>query len=155
MGVPRNRKPALENKSGHVSYKDFRKERWNSLARKFGDTEPLRAVISSDSDQVNYYFDKTTKRMLDRSLQLKHRRVLDLGCGIGRLSVWMARKAEHVIGVDISEEMTRVARNIAASEGLCNVTFEVYDGTTLLYGDTSFDVVVCTGVLKYILDEED
>jgi ubiquinone/menaquinone biosynthesis C-methylase UbiE len=138
-----------------MSYKDLQRDRWNSLAREFGDAEPLRAVISRDSDQVNYYFDKTTKRMLDRSLRLKHKRVLDLGCGIGRLSVWMARKAQHVTGIEISEEMTRVARNAAVSQGLHNATFQVYDGTTLPHGDASFDVIVCTGVLKYVVDDGD
>jgi SAM-dependent methyltransferase len=141
--------------SRHVSYKDFAKDRWNSLAREFGDTNPLRAVIARDNDQINYYFDKITKRILDRSLRVQHKRVLDLGCGIGRLTLWMARKAQHVIGVDISEEMTRVARNAAASQGLRNATFQVYDGTTLPYGDASFDVIVCVGMLKYLIDEED
>jgi 2-polyprenyl-3-methyl-5-hydroxy-6-metoxy-1,4-benzoquinol methylase len=138
-----------------MSYKDFQKERWNMLAREFGGTEPLRAVISRDSDQVNYYFDKTSRRILEHSLRLEHKRVLDLGCGVGRLTVWLARKAQHVTGVDISEEMIRVAQSAAASEGLRNVTFQVYDGTTLLYGDASFDVIVCVGVLKYIVDEAD
>jgi hypothetical protein len=67
----------------------------------------------------------------------------------------MARKAQHVTGVDISEGMTGVARNTAASQGLRNVTFQVYDGTTLLYGDAAFDVIVCVGVLKYVIDDED
>jgi ubiquinone/menaquinone biosynthesis C-methylase UbiE len=138
-----------------MSYKDFHRDRWNSLAREFGDTKPLRAVISRESDQVNYYFDKTTKRILDRSLRLEHKKVLDLGCGVGRLSEWLARKAQHVTGVDISEEMTRVARNAAFSRGLSNVTFQVYDGTTLPHTDGSFDVIVCTGVLKYVIDDED
>jgi SAM-dependent methyltransferase len=139
----------------HASYKDFHKERWNSLAREFGDTKPLSAVISRDSDHVNYYFDKITKRILDQSLRLEQKKVLDLGCGIGRLTLWMARKARDVTGVDISEEMTRVARDAAASQRLLNTAFQVYDGTTLLYGDASFDVIVCVGVLKYVIDEGD
>lgn len=138
-----------------MNYKDFHKDRWNSLAQEFGNTKPLRAVISRDSDQLNYYFDKITKKILDRSLRLEQKRVLDLGCGIGRLTLWMARRAQYVTGVDISEEMIRVAWNAAASQGLRNVAFQVYDGTVLLYGDSSFDVIVCAGVLKYIVNDED
>ena len=138
-----------------MSYTDFQRDRWNSLAREFGEINPLRAVISRNNDQVNYYFDKSTKRILDCSLQFERKRVLDLGCGVGRLTLWMARKAQHVTGVDISEEMTRVARDAAASQRLRNAAFQVYDGTTLLYGDASFDVIVCVGVLKYVIDEED
>jgi SAM-dependent methyltransferase len=138
-----------------VSYRDFVKDRWNSLAREFGDNKPLRAVISRDSDQVNYYFDQITKRILDRSLWLQNKRVLDLGCGIGRLTLWMARKAQHVTAMDISEEMIGVVRNAAASQRLHNTTVLVYDGTMLPYVDASFDVIVCVGVLKYVIDEED
>jgi 2-polyprenyl-3-methyl-5-hydroxy-6-metoxy-1,4-benzoquinol methylase len=149
------RKSVFENETRHMDYKDFQRDRWNSLALEFGDNNPLRAVISKDSDQVNYYFDKITKRMLRRSLRLEDKRVLDLGCGIGRLSVWMASKAQHVTGVDISEEMTRVARNAAVSQGLHNTAFHLYDGTTVPFSDGSFDVIVCSGVLKYVIEDED
>ena len=135
--------------------REFHRQRWNSLAREFGATTPLRAVISSENDHINYYFDRSTKRILRRSMRFERKRVLDLGCGIGRLSLWMARRAQHVTGVDISEEMIQVAQNLAASQGLRNVTFQVYDGTTLPYQDSLFDVVVCTGVLKYIIEEQD
>ena len=138
-----------------MSYKNFQRDRWNSLARQFDPAKPLRSVISAENDQTNYYFDKVTKRMLDRSLRFEHKRVLDLGCGIGRVSVWLASRAQHVTAVDISEDIIRLARNAAASHGLHNIAFGVYDGTTLPFSDGSFDVVVCLGVLKYVIDEGD
>jgi SAM-dependent methyltransferase len=138
-----------------MSYKDFHRARWNSLAQEFGGTKPLGAVIAGNSDQINYYFDKISKTVLNGSLRFQHKRVLDLGCGVGRLSVWMASRAQHVTGVDISEEMIRVAQNLAAAQRVRNATFRVYDGTTLPYGNSSFDVIVCVGVLKYIIEDQD
>jgi ubiquinone/menaquinone biosynthesis C-methylase UbiE len=138
-----------------MNYKDFQRDRWDSLAREFGEINALRAVISRNNDLVNYYFDEITKRILARTLRFECKKILDLGCGVGRLSVWLARKAKHVIGVDISDEMTRVAYDAAVAQRVGNATFQVYDGTKLPYRDASFDVIVCVGVLKYVVEEDD
>jgi ubiquinone/menaquinone biosynthesis C-methylase UbiE len=145
----------VENRTFLMSYKDFQRDRWNSLAREFGEVDALRAVISRNNDQANYYFDKTTKRILRRTLRFQHKKILDFGCGVGRLSVSMARKAEHVTGIDISDEMIRVARDAAVSQRVGNAVFQVYDGTKLPYRDASFDVIVCVAVLKYLIEEDD
>lgn len=48
--------------------------------------------------------------------------VIDIGCGIGTLSVELAHRASRVLGVDISNESIRLAREAAL--GLQNVTFQ-------------------------------
>ena len=138
-----------------MSYNELQRNRYNALAQEFGDTKPLRAVISRNSDLANFYFDKVSKRMLDCSLRIERKRVLDLGCGTGRLSLWMAPRAQHVTGIDISEEMIRVAQNAAVSYDAHNVTFQVYEGTRVPFDDASFDVVICVGVLKLVIDQGD
>ena len=45
-------------------------------------------------------------------------RLLDLGCGTGRLLLPFARQGFPVLGVDLSEEMLRVAGSKAAAAGL-------------------------------------
>ena len=45
-------------------------------------------------------------------------RLLDLGCGTGRLLIPFARRGYEVLGVDLSEEMLRVAGTKAAAEGV-------------------------------------
>lgn len=141
-------------KLSQMTYRDFHKNRWDCLATEFGGSS-LGAVIAEHNDRVNYYFDKTTKKILRRALNVDHKSVLDLGCGIGRLSVWLASKAALVTGLDISEEMIRVARHKAVSQGARNTSFAVYDGTALPFGDGSFDVAVCCAVLKYVVDDGD
>jgi ubiquinone/menaquinone biosynthesis C-methylase UbiE len=93
--------------------------------------------------------------MLRRVLNLDDKSVLDLGCGIGRLSVWLAGKTALVTGMDISEEMIRVARQKAESGGAHNASFAVYDGSALPLDDGFFDIAVCCGVLKYVIDDAD
>src|SRR5262245_65943651 len=45
-------------------------------------------------------------------------RLLDLGCGTGRLLVSFARRDYWVLGVDLSEEMLRVAGHKARAAGV-------------------------------------
>src|SRR4051812_15640276 len=45
-------------------------------------------------------------------------RVLDLGCGTGRLLRYLRRRGDRVVGVDLSGDMLCVASDKAAAEGL-------------------------------------
>jgi SAM-dependent methyltransferase len=49
--------------------------------------------------------------------------VLDFGCGVGRLSLALARRADRVIAVDVAEAMLAVGREQAARQGVRNVEF--------------------------------
>ena len=51
--------------------------------------------------------------------------VLDLYCGIGTISLFFARKAKRVFGVEIVPEAIADARKNATQNGITNVTFEV------------------------------
>jgi SAM-dependent methyltransferase len=54
-------------------------------------------------------------------------RALDFGCGVGRIVVPLARRCEHVVGVDISEAMIAEASKNAVAMELSNVEFVVSD----------------------------
>lgn len=75
--------------------------------------------------------------------------VLEIGCGIGRMTRMLARIFGHVTGVDISAEMIRLAgENLA---GLGNVRLIVGDGCTLApLPDNGFDFVFSFIVFQHI-----
>src|SRR6516164_1215503 len=56
-------------------------------------------------------------------------RMLEIGCGVGRMTRMLARIFAHVTGVDVSEEMVRQARENTSD--LTNVELKVGDGGTL------------------------
>ena len=72
-------------------------------------------------------------------------RVLDVGCGTGRLAPFLAGLGLDVRGVDLSPEMVRVARRDQPG-----FTFEVADLRSLPYADASLDGVVCWYSLMYL-----
>jgi SAM-dependent methyltransferase len=79
---------------------------------------------------------------------IKGSTVLELGCGVGALTVEFARKgASSAIGMDLSSKMVELARTLAAEAGLSDsVTFEVGDGavSSLKKSDiVILDTVIC------------
>lgn len=70
-------------------------------------------------------------------------KVLEVGTGKGYSTVVLAKNAEFVISVDVSEKERKIAQLNAAQEGLLHkVHFLSCDGEKLFYKDKSFDVVV-------------
>ena len=77
--------------------------------------------------------------------------VLDLGCGVGRLTRAAAARSAHVHGIDVSAEMLVRARGNLAQ--CSNVTFHLGDGTTLdPIADASVDAVISLVVFQHIPD---
>jgi ubiquinone/menaquinone biosynthesis C-methylase UbiE len=78
------------------------------------------------------------------------RRVLDLGCGDGRVTGELSRAGVEVVGVDPSAVALERARS--AHPGLEFVAPGA-DGSLPL-GDSEFDVVVCLHVLEHVADTQ-
>jgi SAM-dependent methyltransferase len=77
--------------------------------------------------------------------------VLDLGCGVGRLTRVLATRAEHVIAVDVSPAMLAKADEL--NPDLHNVTWMLGDGQSLDgVPDGTVDAVVSHVVLQHIPD---
>jgi len=82
-------------------------------------------------------------------------KILEIGCGSGRQSLPMAQAGADVLGVDISEEMLRVARAKAAREGqLRTANFIVADAENLPLPSESFDGLVMVGALHHMESPE-
>jgi len=79
-------------------------------------------------------------------------RVLDVGCGSGWATRLLAQTAKNgkVVGIDISDEMIRVARE--SSSGLSNVVFEVASAERLPYPDHQFTHAFSMESLYYYAD---
>jgi SAM-dependent methyltransferase len=70
--------------------------------------------------------------------------VVDIGCGTGLTTREAARAAApgRVVGVDVSERMIGRARELAAAEGLDNVSYELGDAQVHRFDPAGFDVAV-------------
>lgn len=75
-------------------------------------------------------------------------RTLEIGCGVGRLLLPLARRVEAAHGVDISRVMVEKSRAYAA--GTPNVDISLTDGSLDRFADASLDFVFSFIVFQHI-----
>jgi ubiquinone/menaquinone biosynthesis C-methylase UbiE len=77
------------------------------------------------------------------------KRVLDLGCGTGRHSLFLARKGFEVYATDMSPTAVKIAGEKAAALELKNIHFQQHDMRDIPFADNYFDAVICTWTLHH------
>lgn len=134
------------------------KSTWENLGR----VDPLWAVLSDPSRRDGRWdvaeFMATGRGQVewirglvkDAELALGDR-VLDFGCGVGRLTNALAEYAAEAVGVDIADSMIEQATQL--SQYPDRVRFVGYDGRTLPFEDGAFDSAVSLIVLQHARPE--
>jgi trans-aconitate methyltransferase len=80
-------------------------------------------------------------------------RILDVGCGDGKLTAEIARRVPEgsVVGIDKSKDMIRFARELYHTEAFPNLSFMLLDACHLDFNQ-KFDLVFSNAVLHWISD---
>ena len=92
--------------------------------------------------------------LLDAGLK-KGMTVLELGCGTGNTTVWLADQVGsngHVVAVDASEKQIDYAKSICQSSGLNNVEFKIATAENLILPSNSFDLAYSRLLLMHLKD---
>ncbi len=82
-------------------------------------------------------------------LELKGRKALDIGCGDGKFTRFLARSGAATTGIDVNPVPLARARIKAAEEKLA-IDFIEAHGEDMPFGDASFDVVVFSNSLHHV-----
>lgn len=128
---------------------DYMRKRWEVFARE----DPLFYVVTRPERRNPETLLAAGAGLVDKVLKwvgddLPRRRALDLGCGLGRTAVHLARHFEVVDAVDISAGMIERARELSPPG---NVRFGVVSGEDLeAFEDGRFDLVVSFLVFQHI-----
>nr|HQV30344.1 methyltransferase domain-containing protein [Calditrichia bacterium] len=135
------------------------KEDWNARA-----VENARYYVrSTDRNQSEAEFDGSGEQnvreyvLVDRELiapdgDLRNKRMLEIGCGIGRMTKHLATHFGEVVGIDVSGEMIRQGKSRLAD--VPNATLLETSGSDLGdFDDNSFDFVFSFIVFQHIPDK--
>jgi ubiquinone/menaquinone biosynthesis C-methylase UbiE len=92
-----------------------------------------------------------------KELQLpKESKILDVGCGPGELLFAISDDFEFLTGIDIAQEMIDIAnKNLEHKSSNKNLIFELGDIENLKFDDKSFDLIICSGVIEYLANDEE
>lgn len=129
------------------------REYWNERAREdaYFFVDSRRSYRDPELSDFWEQGEQDLDRLLD-SLDLKIEAgdvVLDLGCGVGRLTGAIAARAARAYGLDVSDEMIELARS--KHSDLRNVEWLVGDGMSLRpLEDDSIDACLSYAVFRHI-----
>lgn len=127
-------------------------------SQKIAGIGPVRAVIYQDKHpDLAEKRDRAEKHLLKPLLGLNGRqRLLDIGCGTGRWASELALDCVHYHGIDISPGLISYASEHFKNFPNCRFSVASADSISLesLGEIHPFEVVLCSGVLIYLNDED-
>ena len=115
------------------------KETYNKIAKDY------YSLRTKENPQGWFYNEllemPTTLKLLGN---IKNKKILDLGCGIGIYTKILIKKRAKVKGIDISEEEIKIAKRENPK-----VEFRIGDAEKLPYKNEEFDIVLAALVLEH------
>ena len=144
MEVPRSRPAAFGGAS------------WDALA----ELDPLWAILSDPQkkfgrwDRAEFFTtgDQEAGRVLgmcgSHGISVSYGKLLDFGCGVGRMTRAFSHHFKSCVGIDASEKMIGLAREFNSGHPRCE--FISSDAGVLPFAEKSFDFVFTVLVLQHL-----
>lgn len=120
-------------------------------SRKAYEDWHARYEVDSDADTP---WHKLVLKHLQPSRDLTGKRVLEIGCGRGGFSCWLAKQAErpaHIIAADFASAAVLKGRAFAVEHKLSGITWEVADAQNIAHPDATFDTVISCETIEHVL----
>ena len=132
-----------------VRREDFVPERYRSLA--FVDMEiPLTDPAVADEKMLS---PKLEARMLQELAIRPADRILEVGTGSGYMTALLAKRASHVVSVEIVPAFSALAASRLAAHGITNVTLETGDAARGWSRQAPYDAIVLTGSVAVLAED--
>jgi len=117
------------------------------VARIQADFDRLALLSREEWDHNSHYH-----RFILKQVPPYSRSALEIGCGTGAFVRLLARRVEHVLALDLSPQMIRLAQERSAS--YANIDFRVADVLSLEFPPEQFDCIVSIATLHHLPMED-
>jgi len=126
---------------------------WDRVANEYAARDPLGAVCYPAAPRwFNRFYARFQVRAVERvlnTLPLAGARCLDVGCGSGRWSRWLAARGAKVVGIDPTPGMLETARRLSPGIELHRMS-----ATDIALPPESFDLVLSVTVIQHLRPAE-
>ena len=105
-------------------------------------------------DILDRCFNASTQKFLIKNGLTKNQHILDIGCGTGTMSRWIAEQVGEngtVLAIDNSENQINSALEIAKSHASSNINFKVLSAYDIEKLDNKFDMIYCRFILHHLM----
>lgn len=127
-----------------MSLKDF----WDYRVKKYG------KLSSSYTEKALHDYDNKLRWSAINAVDIKpNSEILDVGCNWGAWSFKLAALGHKVVGVDISPDAIKIAKDISIDKNL-DTRFYVMSGEEINFRAKSFDMIMSVTVMQHIMDDK-
>jgi ubiquinone/menaquinone biosynthesis C-methylase UbiE len=146
MGVDPDRQSTASGETTLMPY-------WDRVASRYVASDPLAAVCYPAAppwfNRFYAHFQLRTVSRILGALPLRGVHALDVGCGSGRWTRWLAEHGAEPVGIDPTAPMLETARRLSP-----DLTFHRMSATTIDLPDASFDLVMAVTVIQHLRPAE-
>lgn len=110
---------------------------------------------SQSLDILDYCFNKSTRSFLTNAGLRENMKVLELGCGSGKMSCWIAEQIGtqgQLIAIDNSQNQIEAAIKYAKDQNVTNIDFQCIDAYEIENLNTQFDLIYCRFILHHLVN---
>src|SRR6266699_357004 len=106
------------------------------------------ALLSNKDADEGWSHNNHYHRFLLKQVPARCAEALDIGCGTGEFARLLASRAEHVLALDLSPQMIKLARE--RSTGSATIDFEAADALSWTFSPEQFDSIVSIAALHHM-----
>ena len=124
-------------------------EEWRVLyERQMAKFDDIDNYIMKNLKKKKVYLDAIKKYS-------KNKKIIECGCGTGKISTYFQNNGYFVTAVDIDNNILKLAKKVVENSSFTEFPkFEVMSILDLKYKDKSFDVAFSNGVLEHFSDND-
>lgn len=119
----------------------------SDVARVQADFDRLALLLQEGWNHNSHYH-----RFILKQVPPYSRNALEIGCGTGAFARLLARRVEHVLALDLSPQMIRLAQERSAS--YANIDFQLADVLSLEFPHEEFDCIVSIATIHHVPMED-